>query len=178
MKPSNHARAAFTLVELVVVISILALLAGLVAPRVSSWTEKSRYAKAESELKGMARAINYLMVDVGKYPADVGPNIDPGLNNRNRVPTAIRDHWEGPYMEKWPNENPWGGTYDYEYWNSAMFNQDGTAGNEVIISMRGNLTTAIKNRIDKDLDDGNGATGMIRHSGNWLGMYVGEGPRW
>lgn len=169
----------FSLLELVVVVSVLAILAGLIVPRMGKVSDKAKFSRAAADLKSMQRSIELMHQDLGFYPSDVGSNTDPGLNDLNRVPTAQRSKWSGPYLEAWPSTHPWGGNFDYEYWNYANFNFDGPAGNEVLISMRNGMNAEIMDEIDARLDDGNRNTGMVRHNGsNWLGYYVGEGPKW
>lgn len=173
-------QAGFSLIELVITMTIITILAGLVTLRAGNMTESARITRAVSDLKTMAKAIDVMRADTGVFPADVSPNIDPGLNDLARVPAARREFWKGPYVDRWPSENPWGGTFDYEFWNYSAFNFDGTSGNEVLISLRGGtMNRQILDEIDASMDDGNGATGMVRHNGgSWLGFYVGEGTRW
>lgn len=172
-------RAGFTLVELVVVVTILIIIAGLAVPRVGSWTDKAKLARAENDLKAIRRSLEYMYQDMGVYPRDASPGVDPGLVSNALVPASRRADWSGPYLEVWPAENPWGGSYDYEYWNYSAFNMDGTAGNEVLISLRSGLTASICQDLDEMMDDGNGSTGMVRHNNSsWLGFYVSEGIRW
>lgn len=173
-------RAGFSLVELIITMAIITILAGLVSLRAGKFTESARVTRAVSDLKSMAKALNVVHADMGVYPVDVVRNIDPGLNDVARVPAARRSSWKGPYVDRWPSENAWGGGFDYEYWNYSGFNFDGVAGNEVLISLReGNMTREMMDKVDAAMDDGNGNTGMVRHNGvNWLGYYVGEGARW
>lgn len=176
----HRTRAGFSLIELVITMTIITILAGLVTLRTGGMSESARITRAVSDLKTMAKALDVMKADMGVFPPDVSRNTDPGLNDVNRVPAGRREFWRGPYVDRWPSENPWGGEFDYEFWNYSGFNFDGTAGNEVLISLRGGtMNREIMDEIDSAMDDGNGATGMVRHNGNnWLGLYVGEGSRW
>lgn len=173
-------RAGFTLIELVIAIAVLSIVTGIVAPRVGHFSEKARMTTAESDLKAMIKVLEVIREDMGVYPGDASRGVDPGLASPARVPSSMRDLWEGPYLDSWPAETPWNGTYDYEYWNYSAFDFDGTPGNEVVVSLRGGtMNASILQELDANMDDGDGSTGVVRHNGaNWLGLYVGEGPRW
>lgn len=167
----------FSLIELVIVVSVLTVLAAIVAPQVSKLVQKSKIGRLEAELKNIKTGLTTLYTDLGVFPANINSG-DPGLMRNTRVPNSHRSNWDGPYMERWPTENPWGGTYVYEYRGYNNFNFDGTANNEVYITING-LTQDVLNRIDDDLDDGNRNAGTVRHNNNnTLLYYVGEGPRW
>ena len=170
--------SGFTLIELVVVLTIILILAGVVAPRVANWGERACFAQAATDMRSINRALDYMYTDVGFYPSEVGNGVEPGLLTRTRVPNARRDDWNGPYIERWPDENPFGGTYDYDYTNYNALNFDGSRGNEVLITMQGGYTTEQAQEVDEILDDGNTGTGSVRIRGNALVLYVGEGPSW
>ncbi|QDV06864.1 Type II secretion system protein G precursor [Planctomycetes bacterium Poly30] len=178
IQPRAGARAAFTLIELVVVLTILITLAGIVVPRVSTWTEKAKFARAVSDMKAIKRSVEYMYQDMGYFPGDQSRGIDPGIAVPDRVPSARRGDWKGPYLEMWPQQNPWGGTYDYEYWNYAPFNFDGVAGNEVLVTIRDGYDASMAQRMDEMIDDGNVATGMARYSSGAFSLFIGEGRRW
>lgn len=179
LHPLNRAvpRSGFTLVELVIVVTIIIALAGIVTPRLTSVSEKAKFARAASEMRGIKTALDMLYADIGFYPDDVGEG-DPGLSDPTAVPADRLDDWRGPYLDTWPTENPWGGTYEYEYWTSSTFNFDGTAGNEVFVRIRSGMDTATMTRLDGIIDDGDTTTGLAQISGNGLLLYIGEGPDW
>ncbi|MEM8711875.1 MAG: type II secretion system protein GspG, partial [Planctomycetota bacterium] len=165
--------SGFTLIELVTVVTIVIILAGVVVPRVSGFSDKAKFAKAASDLKSMKRALEYMYQDVGYFPADQSRGVDPGLNDISRVPSAQQGDWRGPYLEAWPELTPWNGRYDYEYRNEVALNFDGVAGNEVLISIRENIDQEIATRIDEILDDGDSTTGMLRYSSSAVYFYIG-----
>ncbi len=70
MKPSPTAtREGFTLIELIIVVSILAVLAGVMIPRVSSRMAKSRDARRVADVRAIQSAIDSYYADTGSYPA-------------------------------------------------------------------------------------------------------------
>ncbi|MEM8710434.1 MAG: type II secretion system protein GspG [Planctomycetota bacterium] len=171
-------RSGFTLIELVTVVTIVIILAGVVVPRVSGFSDKAKYAKAANDMKSIKRALEYLYQDVGYFPADAGNGIDPGLNDASRVPAARRGDWRGPYIEAWPEVNPWGGAYRYRHRTVSYFDFDGVGGNEVEVVIRDNLSTDIHLAIDEIIDDGSLSTGMARTENGFYRLYVGEGRSW
>ncbi|MBC7337758.1 MAG: prepilin-type N-terminal cleavage/methylation domain-containing protein, partial [Clostridia bacterium] len=94
----------FTLVELLVVIAIIGILAAIIAPNAFKSVEKGKVAAAEADYKAIkAAALNYY-TDTGKWPADQVEGVDPGfVTNVGKV-----DGWNGPYLERWKSNNPWG----------------------------------------------------------------------
>jgi len=172
-------QSGFSLIELVIVVSVLSILAAVVAPQINKLVTKSKISRLENERKTIKDAVNTCYADVGVYPRDVGASRDPGLMSSSSVPTTYRSKWEGPYLDRWPTTHPWGGTIDYNYGTYTGFNHDGTAGNEVYVILRNNFTRDILNKVDTELDDGNRNTGNIRHNGSsYMYYYIGEGPRW
>lgn len=69
MRTHTHLRTGFTLIELVVVISILAILAGALIPRVTNRMAQSRDARRLSDVQAIKAAVDQYYVDKGVYPA-------------------------------------------------------------------------------------------------------------
>ena len=101
----------FTLIELLVVIAIIGILAAIIAPNAFKAIEKSKVAAVESDYKAIKSATLMYYSDVGTWPT---PDND-FTNNDNEISIFITndgsDGWDGPYLEKWPTRNPWGGAY-------------------------------------------------------------------
>lgn len=104
----------FTLVEMLVVLAIIGLIAGLVGPRVLGYVSDSRSKTAELQIKAMSSALDLFYMDVGRYPTS-----SEGLQALIAKPGNAQT-WNGPYMRdgKLPKD-PWGQDYSYT-----------TAGNE------------------------------------------------
>ena len=172
-------KRAWTLVELVMVIVLVAILAGIGVVKFNEVIESSRVSKAVAEVNAIKKALLAFYGDLGAFPPDVGTDTDPGLAYNK----GSWSNWNGPYIDKWPDKTPWGGSYDYEYWNCSWADKDGTAGNEVLISVRGgsgyggNMTTEDATNIDRLLDDGNLNTGNARGNANVITIYIAEGPK-
>ena len=102
----------FTLIELMVVIVILGILAGLVLPRFMGRTEEARRTKARIQIENLEGALKLFKLDSGAYPTT-----EQGLDALVQKPTTgvIPRNWrEGGYLEKGKVPlDPWGNPYVY-----------------------------------------------------------------
>lgn len=97
----------FTLLELLVVLVILGLLAGVVAPRFFGQVGKSEVKVARAQIRALEDALGQYRLDVGRYPST-----EQGLTALNVQPSGeIR--WLGPYLAKALPPDPWGNPYQY-----------------------------------------------------------------
>jgi len=101
-------QAGFTLVEMLVVITIIGLIMGLVGPRVLSYLSESKVKTARIQIQGFSAALDLYYLDSGHYPS-----ASEGLAALVQKPegSAI---WNGPYLKAnaVPND-PWGRPYVY-----------------------------------------------------------------
>ena len=109
LKNPNRTRnsSAFTLVEMLLVLVILATLAAIVYPKVMGRSEQARVTAAQTQIANFKTALDAFEVDTGYYPK--GHN---GLNDLLQQPRDVTG-WHGPYLESIPKD-PWGGDYVYE----------------------------------------------------------------
>ena len=98
----------FTLVEILVVITIIALIMSLVGPRVLNYLSESKVKAAKIQMQSFASALDLLYLDTGRYPSSA-----EGLNALMK-PTSAMPGWNGPYLkgDVVPND-PWGKPYTY-----------------------------------------------------------------
>jgi general secretion pathway protein G len=102
------AESGFTLVELLVVLVILVLLAGLVAPRVIGYLGSSRTKTAKVQVQSLSTALELYKVDTGRYPTS-----SEGLKALTAAPPGVPS-WNGPYLTKTEvPSDPWGRPYNY-----------------------------------------------------------------
>jgi len=106
--PSPLRQPGFTLLELLVVLVIIGLLVGYVAPRFFSQVGKSEVKVARAQIKSLEDALDQYRLDVGHYPTT-----DQGLAALNTQP-AGETKWQGPYLRKAVPNDPWGHPYQYQ----------------------------------------------------------------
>jgi general secretion pathway protein G len=98
-----------TLIELVVVMTIIALFATLVGGRLFRNVDRARQTQAKSQITTFESQLNLFRLDVGRYPTT-----DEGLQAL-RVKPADAEGWDGPYLEKDVPLDPWNRPYIYRH---------------------------------------------------------------
>lgn len=98
----------FTLLELLVVVVIIGLLAGFVAPRYFGQVGKSEVATAKAQIDAFEKALDQYRLDTGRYPT-----AELGLKALVDKP-ATEPKWNGPYLKKEVPLDPWGKAYVYK----------------------------------------------------------------
>ena len=97
-------KAGFTLIEIMVVVIIIGILAGLAAVKVGSRVGESQEAGAKANIKTIGMAISLYEVDNGSLPANLSALMTkPGSAN----------NWRGPYLDTLPKD-PWGNEFQYQ----------------------------------------------------------------
>jgi general secretion pathway protein G len=105
---TTRRRAAFTLIELLLVLVILGILAAIVVPKFAGRTEQARLTAAQSQISTFGTALDAFEVDTGQYPK--GKN---GLLDLFQQPRNVQN-WRGPYLKNDVPKDPWGNDYIYE----------------------------------------------------------------
>lgn len=106
----HSSNSGFTLVEILVVLAIIGLLAGLIGPQVMKQFSSSKPKTARLQIEGIVTALDLYRLDVGHYP-----NSAQGLNALINAPGNERN-WNGPYLRKSRiPADPWGADYKYVY---------------------------------------------------------------
>ena len=113
----SHSRRArgFTLIEILVVIVILGILAGLIVPRIMDRPDQARVVAARADIAAIMNGLKLYRLDNGVYPS-----ADQGLQALVRKPERgdIPRNWKpGGYLERLPKD-PWGN--DYQYLNPGL----------------------------------------------------------
>jgi general secretion pathway protein G len=98
----------FTLLELLVVVVIIGLLAGFVAPRYFGQVGKSEVQIARAQIDALEKALDQYRLDVGRYP-----DTEAGLKALVTKPSN-EPKWAGPYLRKDIPADPWGRPYVYK----------------------------------------------------------------
>lgn len=98
----------FTLLELLVVVLIIGLLTGIVAPRFLSQIQRSETTTARAQLDAFRKALEAFRIDNGRYPTT-----EEGLQALVTAPAGA-SRWHGPYLQDAVPTDPWGSPYRYQ----------------------------------------------------------------
>jgi general secretion pathway protein G len=98
----QRAQAGVTLIEMLVVVTIIALFAALVGPKLFTNLDKARVTAARAQIKALKAALGTYKIDVGTFPTT-----EQGLAvlrpyMEGDVPD---DPWKHPYVYKFPGEH-------------------------------------------------------------------------
>jgi general secretion pathway protein G len=103
-------RLGFTLIEILVVITVIGLLAALVGPRILGRVSEAKSATAKAQLEMLSVALDNYRLDNGSYPTT-----EQGLaalqEKPSRDPAPL--NWRGPYLKRSIPTDPWGKPYVY-----------------------------------------------------------------
>ena len=125
----RRAEAGFTLVEMLVVITIIGLIMGLVGPRVLGYLGESKVKAAKLQIESFSSSLDLFYLDAGRYPTS-----SEGLTALTERPgnAAI---WNGPYLKTGAVPlDPWGHVYTYRApgehgpYEIVSFGSDGQEG--------------------------------------------------
>ena len=129
------ARKGFTLVELLLVITIISVLAAVIVPRFFGRSQEARITAAKQTISGtLGIGLDMFEQDTGRYP-----NADERLEALIKDPGAAG--WKGPYLKSNSvPKDPWGSDYYYAYpseltdsevlYDVVSAGADGIKGNE------------------------------------------------
>ncbi len=111
--PKKHkfstSRDGYTLTELLVVLVILGLLIGLIAPRFLGQIGKAKTKTARVQITNLSTALEYFQLDTGRYPT-----ASTGLSALLTSPPNM-ENWDGPYLKtRRVPVDPWGNPYLYQ----------------------------------------------------------------
>ena len=129
----RYMQRGFTLIEILVVVSILAILGALIVPKIMDRPNEARIVAAKHDIGSVVAALKLYKLDNGRYPTT-----DQGLQALVEKPTSdpVPANWKGGgYLEKMPKD-PWG--HDYLYLNHGIkreidvmsYGADGQQGGE------------------------------------------------
>ena len=104
----DQGEQGFTLVEMLVVITIIGLIMSLVGPRVLNYLGESKVKAAKIQIQSFSSALDLFYMDAGRYPTT-----SEGLAALVK-PAPGLTAWNGPYLKGGtvPND-PWGKPYAY-----------------------------------------------------------------
>jgi general secretion pathway protein G len=123
----------YSLLEVLIVLTIIAMIAALVGPRLMAQLDRSKVTAARVQARAIAAAIETMRLDLGRYPTN-----EEGLALLNEPPRGDESGlWRGPYLDAETPVDPWGAAYVYEAPREdfarprvASLGADGEAGGE------------------------------------------------
>ena len=100
----------FTLIEMLVVLVLIGLLAGLVGPKLFGKVDSSKVQTAQTQVKMIKGALESMRLDIGRLPST-----QEGLALLTTPPQdeKTRARWRGPYLDEAVPADPWGNPYQY-----------------------------------------------------------------
>lgn len=122
-----RAAAGFSLIELLVVLVILGLIAGLVVPNIIGRSEGAKHDVAKAQVDRLSMAVDTFYLDTGRIPGSLQDLVDEPSNVSN---------WNGEYVKENGLIDPWGNPYEfrspgehgeYDIWS---YGRDGSPGGE------------------------------------------------
>lgn len=100
-------RAGFSILELLLVLVILSILAGIVGVRIAGQSGKTKVKAAKVQLENIKTAISRFELDTGRFPTT-----QQGLDALYEEPSGV-DGWDGPYLEQRVVDDEWGKPWQY-----------------------------------------------------------------
>jgi len=115
-----------TLIEILIVLAIIIIIAGVGVPQLAGLLEKGRVNAARTELETMGSAIREVKKDTGFYVENLDQLGDTSSSDEQKF-----SPWWGPYVSSLPTdiEDPWGIEYVYFYWDTQDDERDVHLGN-------------------------------------------------
>jgi general secretion pathway protein G len=105
----NRGQAGVTLIEMLVVVTIIGLFVALVGPKLWSNVDKAKITQARAQIENFMGALGTYKLDNGNFPTT-----EQGLAAL-RVKPGDADNWNGPYMPKDVPKDPWNHDYVYKF---------------------------------------------------------------
>ena len=103
-------QVGFSLLEMLVVLVIMGMLAGLVGPRMFGQVDASKAKTANTQIKMLKSSLETMRLDTGRFPTE-----EEGLDTLFVRPQEepVRSRWRGPYLDEAVPLDPWGNPYQY-----------------------------------------------------------------
>jgi len=106
----NRIDSGFSIIEILVVLTIIGMLVSIVGPRVLGYLSDSKIKSAKIQLDSLAAALDLYYFDTGRYPTT-----SESLHALLRRPNSS-SNWNGPYIRSAAiPKDPWGNAYIYKF---------------------------------------------------------------
>ncbi len=104
-RPDRRHKGGFTLIEILLVVVIIGILAGIALPKLSGHTRRAEITRARAEIENIGTALAQYEMDLGEFPRSL----------QELVTSPGSDRWNGPYLQKGLPNDPWKRPYVYVY---------------------------------------------------------------
>lgn len=105
----QHARGGFTLIELMIAITIFAIVSIVVGQNFFGYIDRARVSRAKADILALKGAVTQYNLTVGKWPSRTKDLVQPPSDEKDKA------KWSGPYLEKKElPEDPWDNAYVYK----------------------------------------------------------------
>ncbi|OYW09932.1 MAG: type II secretion system protein GspG [Acidobacteriia bacterium 12-62-4] len=108
MQRRKRTQSGVTLIEMLVVVTIIALFVAVVAPKMLRRADSARVTAARQQMNAFGTALGAYKLDTGIYPST-----EQGLAALKARPENV-NNWQGPYMQDVPTD-PWQRPYVYKF---------------------------------------------------------------
>lgn len=108
-KKRNRREAGVTLIEMLVVVTIIALFAAVVGVNMFRQADKARVTAARTQINNLRTALGQYKLDTGVFPST-----ELGLASLRIKPAEVAQ-WDGPYLQMDVPNDPWGHPYLYRF---------------------------------------------------------------
>jgi general secretion pathway protein G len=102
-------QAGVTLIEMMVVVTIIALFAALVLPKMLHQADRAKVTQARAQINAYSTALGSYKLDTGVFPTT-----EQGLQALRQQPEGV-ENWQGPYIQKDIGNDPWQHPFIYRY---------------------------------------------------------------
>ena len=175
-KTAHSAKSGFTLLELVIVLALIAGLAGVVSLRSGKYIQRGQVSSIVQLSSNMKTACATFYADTGQYPREYDMATYSGTNLELSSTQSLAG-WDGPYLEKGittSSDNPFGALHLYDSASGAGntgFDLDGDGTNDATTNLcmlyLAGITQEVAEKLDEHFDGGVGGTWNETGKFNW-----------
>ena len=156
MRRVQRPNPGFTLVEVLVILAILAILAGVLVPSIANQVTKSDISRVSADLGNVRTGVEAFLVDLKRYPGDIEDLVDQPTTADSTLladayPSGLIGKWSGPYVDVvLPNDSSLGTGFGASIHDDFVL--DSINGSGYLGILITSLTRADFMRIDANID--------------------------